>query len=314
MRSLVKIIGILSIFFSMVMESYSQTIDYQKIVTTFTFIRKGDAMKKEERKDISSFFFPQADSLYEDRIMEFKNGMPKLDYFLRYKRISDDTIQVFLLRDDPSTKRYLIVQGGKIGFSPRNLENALCAPTLHGCRISPTRYSRYRFSYMYNDSVIYTKMGSFPLKRRIFLRYTGTDSKQHSHQLSSPVRLDSVPMDISKPISFDVCVPRETRERTRSTSAESYQGSMKIVSHTISFYGVDTFKTSLEPRYEGALLCDISKLRYLQKSKVVQSLGVELFVEEADGEVERRMVCILPKINIYDPSDEKKKKGANRKK
>ncbi|MBO7507806.1 MAG: hypothetical protein J6T67_10555, partial [Paludibacteraceae bacterium] len=85
--------------------------------------------------------------------------------------------------------------------------------------------------------------------------------------------------------------------------------------------GVDTFKTSLEKRIEGAVLqqtTDIPKLRFLNKSKVVKGLGIELFIEDDSDDVDGkgysigRLVCVLPKVNMYDPLREKKEKGTNR--
>jgi len=155
------------------------------------------------------------------------------------------------------------------------------------------------------------------------LVYTGTDGQRHSHQLSSPAELDTVPMDLSQPIYFDVGVPRKSWEKIRAINAEPYKGSFKVRSHTISYYGVDTFKTSLEKRIEGAVLqqtTDIPKLRFLNKSKVVKGLGIELFIEDDSNYVDgkgvsiRRLVCVLPKVNMYDPLREKKDKNANSKK
>ena len=65
---------------------------------------------------------------------------------------------------------------------------------------------------------------------------------------------------------------------------------------------------------------DIPKLRFLNKSKVVKGLGIELFIEDDSNYVDgkgvsiRRLVCVLPKVNMYDPLREKKDKNANSKK
>lgn len=323
MRNLAKVICILAVFFSMSWDVYSQAINYQKIKTTFTLKkRSGLTMDDGAGGDgVSPFFCADAASLFEEKLITLRQQ--HLSYFVRYKRISDDTIQVILLRDSPSTKRYLIVKGGIITFGPENLEDGICAPTLRGCRIKPTQFSQYSFKYVYNDTVRFSKKGIFPLKRKIMLVYTGTDGQRHSHQLSSPAELDTVPMDLSQPIYFDVGVPRKSWEKIRAINAEPYKGSFKVRSHTISYYGVDTFKTSLEKRIEGAVLqqtTDIPKLRFLNKSKVVKGLGIELFIEDDSNYVDgkgvsiRRLVCVLPKVNMYDPLREKKDKNANSKK
>jgi hypothetical protein len=318
MRNLAKVICILAVFFSMSWDVYSQAINYQKIKTTFTLKkRSGLTMDDGAGGDgVSQSFCADAASLFEEKVIRLERH--SLSYFVRYKRISDDTIQVILLRDSPSTKRYLIVKGGIITFGPENLDDAICAPTLRGCRIKPTQFSQYSFKYVYNDTVRFSKKGIFPLKRKIMLVYTGTDGQRHSHQLSSPAELDTVPMDLSQPIYFDVGVPRKSWEKIRAINAEPYKGSFKVRSHTISYYGVDTFKTSLEKRIEGAVLqqtTDIPKLRFLNKSKVVKGLGIELFIEDDSdyvGYSTRRLVCVLPKVNMYDPLREKKEKGTNR--
>lgn len=323
MRNLAKVICILAVFFSMSWDVYSQAINYQKIKTTFTLKkRSGLTMDDGAGGDgVSQSFCADAASLFEEKLITLRQQ--HLSYFVRYKRISDDTIQVILLRDSPSTKRYLIVKGGIITFGPENLEDGICAPTLRGCRIKPTQFSQYSFKYVYNDTVRFSKKGIFPLKRKIMLVYTGTDGQRHSHQLSSPAELDTVPMDLSQPIYFDVGVPRKSWEKIRAINAEPYKGSFKVRSHTISYYGVDTFKTSLEKRIEGAVLqqtTDIPKLRFLNKSKVVKGLGIELFIEDDSAYVDSivysisRLVCVLPKVNMYDPLREKEDKNANSKK
>ncbi|MBO7428176.1 MAG: hypothetical protein J6U08_05650 [Paludibacteraceae bacterium] len=323
MRNLAKVICILAVFFSMSWDVYSQAINYQKIKTTFTLKkRSGLTMDDGAGGDgVSQSFCADAASLFEEKLITLRQQ--HLSYFVRYKRISDDTIQVILLRDSPSTKRYLIVKGGIITFGPENLEDGICAPTLRGCRIKPTQFSQYSFKYVYNDTVRFSKKGIFPLKRKIMLVYTGTDGQRHSHQLSSPAELDTVPMDLSQPIYFDVGVPRKSWEKIRAINAEPYKGSFKVRSHTISYYGVDSFKTSLEKRIEGAVLqqtTDIPKLRFLNKSKVVKGLGIELFIEDDSAYVDSigysisRLVCVLPKVNMYDPLREKKDKNANSKK
>lgn len=323
MRNLAKVICILAVFFSMSWDVYSQAINYQKIKTTFTLKkRSGLTMDDGAGGDgVSQSFCADAASLFEEKLITLRQQ--HLSYFVRYKRISDDTIQVILLRDSPSTKRYLIVKGGIITFGPENLEDGICAPTLRGCRIKPTQFSQYSFKYVYNDTVRFSKKGIFPLKRKIMLVYTGTDGQRHSHQLSSPAELDTVPMDLSQPIYFDVGVPRKSWEKIRAINAEPYKGSFKVRSHTISYYGVDSFKTSLEKRIEGAVLqqtTDIPKLRFLNKSKVVKGLGIELFIEDDSAYVDSivysisRLVCVLPKVNMYDPLREKKDKNTNSKK
>ncbi len=323
MRNLAKVICILAVFFSMSWDVYSQAINYQKIKTTFTLKkRSGLTMDDGAGGDgVSQSFCADAASLFEEKLITLRQQ--HLSYFVRYKRISDDTVQVILLRDSPSTKRYLIAKGGKITFAPGDLTNdAICAPTLRGCRIKPTQFSQYDFKYVCNDTVRFSKKGLFPLKRKIMLVYTGTDGQRHSHQLSSPAELDTVPMDLSQPIYFDVNVPRKSWEKIRAINAEPYKASFKVVSHTISYYGVDTFKISLENRIEGAQLhqrTDIPKLRFLNKSKVVKGLGIELFIEVEDdldyvddkGRAIRRLVCVLPKVNMYDPLREKEEKGTN---
>ena len=323
MRNLAKVICILAVFFSMSWDVYSQAINYQKIKTTFT-LKKRSGLTKDDGAGgdgVSQSFCADAASLFEEKLITLRQQ--HLSYFVRYKRISDDTIQVILLRDSPSTKRYLIVKGGIITFGPENLEDGICAPTLRGCRIKPTQFSQYSFKYVYNDTVRFSKKGIFPLKRKIMLVYTGTDGQRHSHQLSSPAELDTVPMDLSQPIYFDVGVPRKSWEKIRAINAEPYKGSFKVRSHTISYYGVDSFKTSLEKRIEGAVLqqtTDIPKLRFLNKSKVVKGLGIELFIEDDSAYVDSigysisRLVCVLPKVNMYDPLREKKDKNANSKK
>lgn len=323
MRNLAKVICILAVFFSMSWDVYSQAINYQKIKTTFT-LKKRSGLTKDDGAGgdgVSPFFCADAASLFEEKLITLRQQ--HLSYFVRYKRISDDTIQVILLRDSPSTKRYLIVKGGIITFGPENLEDGICAPTLRGCRIKPTQFSQYDFKYVCNDTVRFSKKGIFPLKKKIMLVYTGTDGQRHSHQLSSPAELDTVPMDLSQPIYFDVGVPRKSWEKIRAINAEPYKGSFKVRSHTISYYGVDSFKTSLEKRIEGAVLqqtTDIPKLRFLNKSKVVKGLGIELFIEDDSNYVDgkgvsiRRLVCVLPKVNMYDPLREKKDKNANSKK
>ena len=323
MRNLAKVICILAVFFSMSWDVYSQAINYQKIKTTFT-LKKRSGLTKDDGAGgdgVSQSFCADAASLFEEKLITLRQQ--HLSYFVRYKRISDDTIQVILLRDSPSTKRYLIVKGGIITFGPENLEDGICAPTLRGCRIKPTQFSQYSFKYVYNDTVRFSKKGIFPLKRKIMLVYTGTDGQRHSHQLSSPAELDTVPMDLSQPIYFDVGVPRKSWEKIRAINAEPYKGSFKVRSHTISYYGVDSFKTSLEKRIEGAVLqqtTDIPKLRFLNKSKVVKGLGIELFIEDDSAYVDSigysisRLVCVLPKVNMYDPLREKKDKNTNSKK